>query len=332
MYSDYEVKYVSKIDNNLFLFIGIGIACIALIVTLIGLSKVFKKANRSGVAAFIPIYNLIVLFEIVNRPKWQVILLLVPIVNIVIDFKVMFTLAKSFRKTDLASIGTFVFPYIYIPIIGFGSSEYMGINKEAMTGKSIAIDIPVITEKDIVADDVRNVTETKPMDISIGGGVYQKEYKESLLDVPEEEINKEKLASFRVETKEEQPQKVKFEEKTGSDLFNNINYVEVKNEEPKQEEPKNEETPLIKPDLLAPQPVEKENPSVVSEPIQEAPIEKPNLIEAQPLINEERIVEQQVSVEQPKQEKNNIDPGKCPHCGFPIKPGVTKCFMCGKDL
>lgn len=327
MYSDYEVKYVSKIDNNLFLFIGIGIACIVLIVTLIGLSKIFKKANRSGVAAFIPIYNLIVLFEIVNRPKWQVILFLVPIVNIVIDFKVMFTLAKSFRKTDLASIGTFIFPYIYIPIIGFGSSEYMGINKEAMTGESIAIDIPVLTEKDIVADDVRNVTETKPIDISIGGGVYQKEYKESLLDVPEEEINKEKLASFRVEENVESIQEEKVEEKTGSDLFNNINYVEVKNEELNHEE-----NPIVKPDLLAPQPVEKENPSVVSEPIQEAPIEKTNLIEAQPLINEERIVEKQVSVEQPKQEKNNIDPGKCPHCGFPIKTGVTKCFMCGKDL
>lgn len=295
MYTDYEVKYATKISEyTIPIIIGISILILVLIIMLIGLSKIFKKANRSGIAAFIPIYNLIVLFELVNRPKWHVLLLLVPIVNIVVFFKVMFMLAKSFRKTDMAAIGTFFLPWIFLPIIGFGDSEYMGLNKEAMNGVSAAFDIPVLTEKDIVADEVKNVTETKPIDISIGGGVYQKEYKDSLLDVPEEGIDKSKLASFKVDEQEqiEPVNNDSMNKMSGIDLLNSVSYVDTTK---KPESVDNNSTTLSF-----------ENNVNVSN---ENDLYKPQ--------NEEIKI---------------TDSGKCPYCGFPIKPGVKKCFMCGKDL
>lgn len=312
MYNDYEVTYVSKINEyQIPLLIGLVLAVLLLIVMLIATSKIFKKANRSGVSAFIPVYNSIVLFEIANKPVWQALLLLLPVGGIILNiilsstlslliliitliigiidyFSVMFIIAKSFRKTDMNAFATCLLPFIYVPIIGFGSSEFIGINKEAMSGKSIAVDLPLIDEKETIADEGKSVTETKSIDISIGGGVYQKEYKESLLSVNEENNNTNNLASFRVETPqpEEPIEEVKEEPKLETNLLYNINYIDptkIKEEE---------KVPEIK----------EEEPQEIKEETQ--PVEK----------------------------KEITDPGKCPYCGFPIKPGSTKCFMCGKDL
>jgi len=103
------------------------IICLAIAVVVIaGLWKVFTKAGKPGWAAIIPIYNTIVLLEIIGRPLWWFILMLIPLVNIVIVIIVYIDLAKSFGKGVGFGIGLLLLGVIFIPILGFGDSRYIG--------------------------------------------------------------------------------------------------------------------------------------------------------------------------------------------------------------
>lgn len=88
--------------------------------------KVFTKAGQPGWAAIIPIYNVIVLLQIVGRPLWWLILLLIPVVNFVVAILVYIDLAKSFGQGTGFAIGLLLLAPIFWPILGFGSSRYIG--------------------------------------------------------------------------------------------------------------------------------------------------------------------------------------------------------------
>ena len=82
MYKDYDVIYKSNLNEYLILWVILGVIGVLLILfTIFSASKVYKKANRSGIAPWIPIYNIYLLVEIANLSKGYFLLSLVPIVN-----------------------------------------------------------------------------------------------------------------------------------------------------------------------------------------------------------------------------------------------------------
>jgi hypothetical protein len=97
---------------------------IALVV--IGLWKVFVKAGQPGWAAIVPIYNIVILLQIVGRPVWWVILMLIPCVSLVVAILVMLDLAKCFGKSQGFAIGLILLGFIFVPILGFDDSRYLG--------------------------------------------------------------------------------------------------------------------------------------------------------------------------------------------------------------
>ena len=104
-----------------------GIVYLAVVVlSIVGLWKVFAKAGQPGWAAIVPIYNLVVLLQVVGRPIWWLILCLIPCVNIVIILLICIDLAKSFGKSAGYGIGIFLVPFILIPMLGFGADQYKG--------------------------------------------------------------------------------------------------------------------------------------------------------------------------------------------------------------
>lgn len=96
------------------------------IVTLVGGWKLFTKAGRSGWEFLIPIWNLIVMIQIGGRSGWLVLGYFIPIVNIILAIVVANDIAKSFGRGLGTTIGLFLLPGIFIPILGFGSAEYQG--------------------------------------------------------------------------------------------------------------------------------------------------------------------------------------------------------------
>lgn len=107
-------------------FVVILVELAIAILILAGMWKMFVKAGKPGWAAIIPIYNMIVILEIVGRPIWWILLLLIPCVNIVVSIIVFIDLAKSFGKDALFGILLWLFGFIFIPVLGFGSAKYQG--------------------------------------------------------------------------------------------------------------------------------------------------------------------------------------------------------------
>ena len=98
---------------------------LAVIVFLIAANwKIFTKAGEAGWKSIIPIWNLIVLLRIVGRPLWWLILFIIPIVGLVVAIILIFNLAKSFGRGVGFGFGMLFLPFIFYPILGFGSSTY----------------------------------------------------------------------------------------------------------------------------------------------------------------------------------------------------------------
>jgi hypothetical protein len=96
------------------------------LIIIAGLWKVFTKAGQPGWAALIPIFNIYILCVIAGRPGWWTILWLIPVVGIVIAILVFIDVAKYFGKGAGFALGLFFLPYVFLPILGFGKSQYSG--------------------------------------------------------------------------------------------------------------------------------------------------------------------------------------------------------------
>lgn len=322
MYHDYDVTYETSINEFIVpMIIGGVILFIIFIISLIALMRIFKKANRSGIYALIPIYNMIVLLEIINMSTWQVILLFIPGINFVLYAIMMYKVAKAFRKTNGFALGCVFLPFIFLPILAFSDSEYMGINKEAMLGSSVVTEVP--NDFDENQERTTTKTETSKLDISIGGGVYQKDYENSLLNLDnnvtdiqkpqlseeekkehiasllkveakkDEEDNYSTIAGFKIDTQEEKPPVVEEKEKTGVDLFNEINFVDVGSDNNVVEAVKNNEPASTTVEVI---------PTIVTN-----------------------------NVETNENNSEDSDFVKCKNCGAMIKKDAARCFMCGKE-
>ena len=52
--------------------------------------------------------------------------MIIPIVNIIVGIIVSIDLSKSFGRGIGTALGLIFLPFIFIPILGFGSAQYVG--------------------------------------------------------------------------------------------------------------------------------------------------------------------------------------------------------------
>jgi hypothetical protein len=102
-----------------------GIIGFAIVVFMIvAMWRVFSKAGQPGWAVFIPIYNTIVLLRVAGKPWWWLFLMLIPLVNIIIVIIVYAGVATNYGKGGGFTVGLILLPYIFIPILGYGSAVW----------------------------------------------------------------------------------------------------------------------------------------------------------------------------------------------------------------
>lgn len=99
--------------------------CFAIIaVVIVGMWKVFEKADEPGWAPFIPLYNTWVMIRISNNPWWFFVLMFVPLIQLYPSIKVQYDIGKQFGQGVGFGIGLILFPFIFYPILGFGDYQY----------------------------------------------------------------------------------------------------------------------------------------------------------------------------------------------------------------
>lgn len=88
--------------------------------------KIFTKAGQPGWASLIPFYNFYVMFEIACGNGLLFLLMLIPAANLVVQIILYVKLSQSFGYSAAFAIGLIFLPFIFLPILAFGNSRYIG--------------------------------------------------------------------------------------------------------------------------------------------------------------------------------------------------------------
>ncbi len=110
------------------------IGLVLVIFSIVAMWKIFKKAGKNGWEAIIPFYNSYVLFEITWGNGWYFLLMftaIVPVIGwiacLVIVIITMVKLAKAFGKDGGFAAGLIFLSIIFIGILAFDKSTYLGV-------------------------------------------------------------------------------------------------------------------------------------------------------------------------------------------------------------
>ena len=106
-----------------------SVSTTSLIVVVLGILAmwfIFKKAGQGGWKALIPIYNIYTLVKIVDGNGWKFLLLLIPFVNFVYLIILNFRMAKAYGKGIGFGFGLLFLPTIFQLILAFGKAQYVG--------------------------------------------------------------------------------------------------------------------------------------------------------------------------------------------------------------
>lgn len=124
--------------------LAVGIVCI------VAEWKIFKKADEHGWAAIVPFYNSYVLAKITWGNGWIFVLpyvttvlsVIVPslswlwfILTVAYSVITCWKLAKAFGHGMGFAVGLFFLSVIFMPILGFGSSQYTGVPQDSLSLK-----------------------------------------------------------------------------------------------------------------------------------------------------------------------------------------------------
>jgi Family of unknown function (DUF5684) len=84
---------------------------------------VFTKANQPGWASLIPIYNLYIMSKMNGRSAVWTIVYLIPLIGQILLGQ---DVAKSFGQSAGYGIGLWLLPFVFYPMLAFGSATYVG--------------------------------------------------------------------------------------------------------------------------------------------------------------------------------------------------------------
>lgn len=90
--------------------------------------RIFSKAGQPGWACLIPFYNLMVMSKIGGRSPVFAFTLLIPLVNLVTGIMIAHGISKAFGKGALFTIGQIFVPFVFLPLLAFGDSKYVGVS------------------------------------------------------------------------------------------------------------------------------------------------------------------------------------------------------------
>ncbi len=92
--------------------------------TTAGLWKIFQKAGYQGWEILVPFYNFYIWLKIIHKPLWWYIFIIIPFINVFTVLLMIVELVKCFKRFSLHQQAlAAIFPYIYLPYLGFSKEE-----------------------------------------------------------------------------------------------------------------------------------------------------------------------------------------------------------------
>ena len=100
------------------------IGAVLQIIAWAGMWTTASKAGQFGLLACIPIVQFFIWAIMAKKEVWWGILCCIPIVNIVIIVIILNEISKNFGRGVGTTLGLMFLPFIFWPILGFGSAGY----------------------------------------------------------------------------------------------------------------------------------------------------------------------------------------------------------------
>ncbi len=100
------------------------IAAVLQLLAWAGMWTAASKADQVGILACIPIVQVFIWLIMADKPLWWFVLMFIPLVNFVILIVMMHEISKRFGRGVGTTIGLIFLPFVFWPILGFGSAEY----------------------------------------------------------------------------------------------------------------------------------------------------------------------------------------------------------------
>lgn len=119
--------------------VTIVLAILLLVLIVVPLCKMFTKMGNNWYEALINGHNAYVLITKAGKPGWWfflfflgVVLMVIPLIGWVagiiimafVHFSISIGLAKKFGKSTGFGVGMAILPFIFFPILGYGSAKY----------------------------------------------------------------------------------------------------------------------------------------------------------------------------------------------------------------
>lgn len=134
-YGSYDSGVASIVAGALLVPIIIGL--LVGIYSIFVMWKIFVKAGKPGWIALIPFYNMYTLFEITWGNGWiflSMFAAIIPVLGYIAIFVIiiltMIKLSKAFGKSDGFAVGLIFLSIIFMSIIAFDDSTYLGVPKK----------------------------------------------------------------------------------------------------------------------------------------------------------------------------------------------------------
>ena len=115
------IHLVGPLAVLFFLLLGLAFT----VFSIMGIWKMFEKADQPGWGILVPIYNLILIVRVAGLPEWMFPLLLIPVVNFVAMIIVSLEIRERFSKGVGFTVGLIFLPALFYPLLGFGSDVYL---------------------------------------------------------------------------------------------------------------------------------------------------------------------------------------------------------------
>ncbi len=107
--------------------VGIGLT----VLILASMWKIFAKMTQPGWYGIIPIFNYCVIAKKSGKDWWWGLLTVVPCIQIIFQIILLNQLSKLFGKGVGYTLGLIFLPFIFLPVLAFGSAEYQGPDGKA---------------------------------------------------------------------------------------------------------------------------------------------------------------------------------------------------------
>ena len=121
----------SSSGGALFSGVGLVIGLGLIVLMLASLWKIFAKMTQPGWYGIVPILNWCVIAKKSGKDWWWGLLTLVPCIQVIFQIILLNQLSKLFGKGVGYTLGLIFLPFIFLPILAFGSAQYQGPDGKA---------------------------------------------------------------------------------------------------------------------------------------------------------------------------------------------------------